>query len=521
MKNYSRRIAALSMSIFLAAGVLAGCKAGEGAKEPAASQPDGSPDSQPTTQEERPKVTILTNINVDTEGTDVNDNDYIRYIEEQTGIDIEFINDTSSNYPQKLNTIMTSNNIPDGVMLMGDTQRTDLARFAEEELLLPLDSYIDQYPNLKENIKKEAWDVTRFDGKIYGVPFQRYDSSPYMTFLRRDWLEKLNIDPEKDLVTIEDWYQVLKRFVEEDPDGNGQDDTYGLTATTSGTHFTNFTFLDSFGAAKAKYVDGELLPNYMLPEYKEWLKFMHKLYEEKILDPNFIVDDASTLWDKVTGGKYGGFLWFWGLTEYQSKGYDRKELVAVKPPVHKDGSEASYVYSSPNRHMMAITTACENPEYLLKIWDWACSQEGGIFTFAGLEGKDYDLQDGKIVLREDRKGKNIGWRQLTLGIQLPNVDKEPVFGIMEQNFGQQGMEDLMLSNQCGSYNELDLYCPVFTQLQKYDLAKPVQEFTDKAITGAIDIDAEWDNYVAGWRKAGGDEKIRLSTEWYLGSEYFK
>ena len=158
MKNHSRRIAALSMSIFLAAGVLAGCKAGEGAKEPAASQPNGSPDSQPTTQEERPKVTILTNINVDTEGTDVNDNDYIRYIEEQTGIDIEFINDTSSNYPQKLNTIMTSNNIPDGVMLMGDTQRTDLARFAEEELLLPLDSYIDQYPNLKENIKKEACD---------------------------------------------------------------------------------------------------------------------------------------------------------------------------------------------------------------------------------------------------------------------------------------------------------------------------------------------------------------------------
>ena len=41
---------------------------------------------------EATKVSILTNINVDTEGTDVNDNDYIHYIEEKTGIDIEFIN---------------------------------------------------------------------------------------------------------------------------------------------------------------------------------------------------------------------------------------------------------------------------------------------------------------------------------------------------------------------------------------------------------------------------------------------
>ncbi|QHQ60901.1 extracellular solute-binding protein [Anaerocolumna sedimenticola] len=470
---------------------------------------------------ERPKVTILTNINVDTEGSDVNDNDYVKYIEDQTGIDIEFINDTSSVYTQKLNTIMASNDLPDAVMLMGDTQRSDLARFAEEKMLIPLDDYIDSYPNLKANIKQESWDVTKYDGNIYAVPFQRYDSSPYMTFLNKSWLEALGINPETDLVTVDDWYNMLKRFVTDDPDKNGQEDTFGITATSSGTHFTNFTFLDSFGAAKAKYVNGELLPNYILPEYKEWLIFMNKLYEEKILDTNFIVDDPSTIWDKINSGKAGAFLWFWGLTEYQSMGYDRSKLVAVKPPVHKDGSEASYVYSSPNRHMMAITSACEHPEYLLKLWDWACSEEGGIFTFAGLEGKDYDLDSsGSIVLRDDRKGKNIGWRQLTLGVQLPNVDKEPIYGIMTQNFGEQGIHDLMLSNEYGSYDDLSLYCPVFNELLKYDFTKSVQEFTDKAITGAIDIEAEWDNYVANWRKEGGDEKIKLSTDWYVNSDYY-
>lgn len=520
MRN-KRRMAMLLMAA-VSASLFSGCGAATSGTDPSVHEGESNTGAEvEPSAGERPKVTILTNLNVDTEGKDVNDNDYIHYIEDQNGIDIELINEpSSSNYPQKLNTVMASNEIPDAVMLMGDTQRSDLARLADEGFLLPLDDLIGDYPNLTANIKQAAWDVTKHNGSTYAVPFQRYDSSPYMTFMKREWLEALDINPETDLVTIDDWYNVMKRFVEEDPDGNGEADTYALTSTTSGTHFTNFTFLDSFGAAKAKYVDGELLPNYILPEYKEWLKFMHKLYEEKLLDPNFIVDDPANLWDKVTSGKYGSFMWFWGLTEYQSLGYDRTELVAVKPPVHKDGSEAQYVYSSPDRHMMAITTDCEHPELLLKLWNWACSEEGGIFVYGGLEGKDYDITNGQIVVRDDRKGKNLGWRQLTLGVQLPKVDEEPIYSIMAQNFGEQGMDTLALSNECGGYNDLELYCPIFSELQKYDLTKPVQEFTDKAITGAIDIDAEWDNYVAKWRQAGGDEKIKLSTEWYQQSEYY-
>lgn len=509
--NKFKNLISLLLILAIFASLLIGCKKSE----------DVQGDNSNKDVTKRPKVVILTNINVDTEGTDVNNNDYINYVREQVGIDIEFINDTSSDYNQKLNTIMASNNLPDAVMLMGNTQRSDLARFAEEEMFIPLDDYIDKYPNLKANIKQEAWDVAKYNGKVYAVPFQRYDSSPFMTFVNRSWLEKLNINPETDIVTIDDWYNMLKRFVNEDPNGTGVNDTFGITSTTSGTHFTNFTFLDAFGAAKAKYVDGEVLPHYILPEYKEWLIFMNKLYSEGILDPNFIVDDPSTLWDKVTNQNAGSFMWFWGLTEYQSMGYDRTDFVAMKPPVKEDGSDGSYIYTSPNRHMMAITSSAKDPELLLKFWDWAASVEGGIFTFAGLEGKDYDVEsNGTIILKKDRKGKNIGWRQLTLGVQLPNVSQEPVYSILEQNFGEVGMNDLMLSNKYGTYDDLELYCPVFSELLRYDFTKTVQEFTDKAITGAIDIESQWENYVALWRRAGGDEKIRLSTEWYKSSEYY-
>jgi len=471
-------------------------------------------------EEDRPRIVILTSINVDTEGTDVNDNDYINYIRDTIGVDIEFINDGTNQYRQKMNTMLASNNPPDAFMLMDVTQRTDLARWAEEGMLLPLDDYLAEYcPDLLASIKDEAWEVTKYDGKIYAVPFQRYDSTPYLTFVRKDWLENLGIDPD-DVKTIDDWYNMLKRFVTDDPDGNGIDDTYGIVSTSSGTHLTNSYFKDSFGAARAQVVDGELLPNYMLDGYKEWLKFMNKLYEEKILDPEYIVNSGSQMWEKVASGKYGMFLWFWGLQEYLSKGLDREDLVAMAPPLREDGSEASYIYSSPNRHMMAITADCENVEAVLKFFNWSCTEEGAIFLYAGLEGKDYDIVDGTIVLREDRKGKNLGWRQLTLGVQQPNVDQEPIKSILAQSFGELGMEHLALATKYGAYNDLDLFCPIFEELSQYDFDKIVSEYTDKAITGQVDIDATWDEYIQNLRQMGGDLKIQLSTDWY-NNEYNK
>jgi putative aldouronate transport system substrate-binding protein len=481
----------------------------------------GNNQKGPADSSVRPKIVILTSINVDTEGTDVNDNDYINYIRDTINVDIEFINDGTTNYRQKMNTMLAGNQPLDAFMLMDVYQRIDLARWAGEGALMPLDDVLPKYgKDLLANIKDAAWKITKHDGKIYAVPFQRYDSTPYMTFVRKDWLERLRIDPEKDLVTIDDWYNMLKRFVTDDPDGNGRNDTAGIISTTSGTHFTNFTFLDSFGAARAKYVNGELLPNYMLPEYKEWLKFMNKLYNEKILDQEFIVASGSAMWDKLAEGKYGAFLWFWGLQEYLSKGLDRANLVAVSPPVRADGSKASYVYSSPNRHMMAITADCKNVEAVMKFFNWSCTEEGGVFLYAGLEGKDYTRVNGKIELKPDRRGKNLGWRQLTLGVQQPNVDKEPYRSILAQSFGDLGMQHLAKATSCGAYNELELYCPVFEELSQYDFNKPVAEFTDKAITGAINIDAEWDGYIRNLRRMGGDRKIQLSTEWYNG-EYKK
>ncbi|GHT64338.1 hypothetical protein FACS1894110_03790 [Spirochaetia bacterium] len=106
---------------------------------------------------ELPKITILTSINVDTEGATVNDNDYINYIRKTVGVDIQFINDGTANYRQKMNTMLASNEPFDALMLMANYQRIDLTRWASEGMLLELDEYLPKYaPLLLSNLKQAA-----------------------------------------------------------------------------------------------------------------------------------------------------------------------------------------------------------------------------------------------------------------------------------------------------------------------------------------------------------------------------
>lgn len=58
------------------------------------------------------------------------------------------------------------------------------------------------------------------------IPAGNLDGQQDVLWLRKDWLDNLGLEVPK---TMEDLEKVLTAFVEEDPDGNGVDDTTGLT----------------------------------------------------------------------------------------------------------------------------------------------------------------------------------------------------------------------------------------------------------------------------------------------------
>ncbi|MEN6316230.1 MAG: extracellular solute-binding protein [Clostridiaceae bacterium] len=503
------------VAVALTLAMIAGC-AGNGGKEnePAASTAAPEKTTQQTAQSpaqtpEPVKLTLLTAVNVDTEGVDVNDHEYVKFIEKKFNVDLNIISEPTK-YAEKLNTTMASGNLPDYFMVQ---TKNDLLKWADEGLVMPLDSYLEKAPDLKGQIMPLAWDLTKYDGKIYGVPLQRYDSTPLLTFARKDWLQKLKINPDN-VKTTDDWYNMLRAFTYDDPDGNGKDDTYGMAASQDAFNAAYLTFLDAFNGSCAKVVNGEVLPYYITDGYRDYLKFMNRLYKEKILDPVYLINSNQQLWDNISNGKAGSFLWFWMTTELRSKGFDTANLVAMTPPIRSDGSQSFYKYTSPVRTFTAISSKCKNPEKVMEILNWGCTEEGGIFVFAGTEGLDYTKTDGKIVIKEDRRGKNTSLRFIVLGTQKPKIDSPALEDIMKQAWGENGLSFLTKSSKSGGYDEVEMLAPYFPELATYDLDKPVNEFRDLAIMGKVDIDSEWNKYVDKWKKAGGSEKIRLMTDWY-------
>jgi len=319
---------------------------------------------------------------VGTEKYDVNDNPYLKFIEDRNDVDIEIINEASAQYNQKASTIFASGELPDYV-LVTTTLRTNFSIWAKEGLLVPLDEYIKNTKYLKVDMMPLSWEVSKIDGKIFAIPMQRYDASPRMPFARKAWMEKLGRSPA-DVKTIDDWRNLLRDFTEKDPDGNGKKDTFGMTGTDTVTdEFPLYIFLDSFGAAKSKIVEGKVLPNYVLPEYREWLKFMNGLYKAGILDPEYLVNTKEQYWEKIVSGRIGAFYHFWSLQEYNGLKGKREDLVAMRPPAHRDGSAAGNINVMPVRHWIAVTKKAKNPGKIVSLMDWVFSDEGGTFVHAG------------------------------------------------------------------------------------------------------------------------------------------
>jgi putative aldouronate transport system substrate-binding protein len=472
----------------------------------------GAQQEKTATEGERPQLSFLFSSNVDTEGYDVNDNPYLTFLEDQNDVDLTLIN-AGAQLQEKLNTVLASGDLPDYMQI---PSRNQVGVIADQGFLVALDDRIPEWPNLSTAFRDISWKMASLKGTIYAVPFQRFDPSPFQLFARRAWVENLGIDVD-DIKTTDDWYQMLSRFTFDDPDGNGRNDTWGWLASNS-TQLQE-AFLDAFDGHETRYVDGEVRPYYISPGYKEWLKWMARLVEDGIMDPEFATVANQKFHEKMRTDKYGAYCFFWHINAWVHAGRDREEWTTVQPPLKPDGTQSGLYYPGPVRHYIGIATQSDYPNKVLQIFDWGVSDAGGTFMNAGLAGMDYDVVDGKIKVREERKQKLLAFRGHIMGITKAKMD-DHMRELLPQVYGDLGTKWLAQSNETGRYDELYIVAPSFPELADYDLDSQMMEFRVKAILGQVDVDSEWDGWVARWRRSGGDAWIKRHTEWYE-NEYKK
>ena len=313
----------------------------------------------------------------------------------------------------------------------------ELTEFIPEELVAEIpQELLDKYPLTKALVEND--EVSQLVYNMYGGYYflpkpDSADPTIYVTerkglFIRKDWLATLGLDMP---TSWEELYEVCHAFTYGDPDGNGINDTFGLTGDGLGTlrYFFSASGVSSSSTKWYKKDDGtwEYAPLYDGNiEILEWLR---KMYEDGSIDPDF----AATTWkqglQKFSSNQFGVCVrnadadWINGVwAKYYGAAnpdVDPTEVVGVIPALSVNKGDTVYMekyISCMVATMFSAEITEEKMDRFLAYYEYLLSDEGQLLRM-GLEGVDYvKAEDGTITKVRDENGN-----ATSLAIAYPSI----------------------------------------------------------------------------------------------------
>lgn len=214
-----------------------------------------------------------------------------------TNTDVEWIFYADDMYYERLTLLYTSGSLPD---IMVAAKNAEFINACENDFFWNLTDHVDDYANLAM-IPESTRQNAGINGEMFGIPRSRTLARNGVGY-RLDWLNNLGLkEPE----TLDEFYDMLYAFTYNDPDGNGQNDTYGFVLSSYTGPWDIMQLW--FGAPNAWGIDanGDLVPTHMTEEYDEALKWFRQIYSEGLINPDFR-DLPTDEWDVMLRTGVGG-----------------------------------------------------------------------------------------------------------------------------------------------------------------------------------------------------------------------
>ena len=394
---------AMAMSVLMAAGMLAGCGSNGSTSSSTASGSASSASGEVSTD----GVTI--SIFDKNSGSNTFDDPVAKAIEEKTGVKIQVENPTGDPL-EKLNLMLTGQNYPDIVLM--DRGNDIVNRYIEAGALLPLNDLIDKYgPDVKE-MYGETLNKSRYtDGKNYYLNnWYGEDPDPVAGVLMRyDYLCEIvgkdRADSDEPF-TQEEYIDICKKFKELHPTIDGKE-SIAITFDAESKNYDG-TLKGMYGL-KTYYQDGDNLEHVAkAPNFKEMMSFANELYTEGLLDKEWVVNKKNQWTQKLSAGNvFSTFASYWDTDAANT---------ALASSVGEDAKFYSYkilgngisadetTYSGRSTlgwDAIAITKNCKNPEAAMKMINYLASEEGQYLLMWGIEGTNWNMEDGKHVPNDD------------------------------------------------------------------------------------------------------------------------
>ena len=415
------------------------------------------------------------------------DNVLLPNIIEAMGCDIEWTV-VSAEYNTQLSARLMGGDAPDIFSVPYELA----PKFVEQGVLLNIGDYLDQMPDFVANYSESQLANCMVGGEMYLIAARPYSAYADVS-IRTDWLQNVNLAMP---TTLDELYDVLYAFTFKDPDGNGKDDTYGLTGKGLPAFAPVFRAFGTSIPDTFLIKNGEVVYTSVDPSVKEAIAFIQKLINDGIVDPEIMSNQGYEHCDKAYTGKAGILVQnFWEIFKQtyhdQIKAINPNAEWALMPGVEGPGGRYDQVYdaTAASGYYGINADLAEDPEHLalvLKLFNWLCTNDGQKGTLFGTQGVHYDLdENGNIVPLP----------------ALSNISYSYLYCLV-------GRDDIPYLKAKFSYliDEIE-YCGNMTTLPKYnskvtvpdtinlaDITTYAEEEITRFIYGERSLD-EWDEYV--------------------------
>ncbi len=489
-------------------------------------------------------------------------NDGTVYLQEKTGINIQWEKVGINEAKEKLRVIMAANtDLPDIILLSNSgaiITTEQVFSYGMQGLLLPLNDLITEYGDAiyeayaLDKAKERA--ITAPDGKIYGLPATS-DGAYHMTanqkfYINKAWLDKLGLTMP---ATLDEFHNVLVAFRDKDPNGNGIKDEVPLSGTV-GSMWTRGT-LDCFLMNAFQYSTSyekywlyrddsdQVAFGATTDGYREGLRFFRKLYEEGLMDKEIFIntnDSLKLLTGAGDGNKLGSFVSMFAVAAASTDNPEFFDYVALPPLEGPAGRIAPDTTSGGAGFRYLITSSCKYPEAAYRLGDY-------LMTVATRNKETFE----DMTVRYGKEG--VSWERAQpgdIGIDggpaLFRKLPDEVNGIKTANWGDLGPMTFPAYERNGAaiadpnaYNiEKVLYEETKTCYEPYrvnrtvpymnfspedtevltDIRINIQNYGQEAlaafVTGEMDIEKDWDTYVQNMRDLGLDTLVELTNKTY-------
>ena len=355
----------------------------------------------------------------------VDNNQWTQYINkemEKQGIKVNFVLIPRSEENTKIPVMMASGTAADIMMTYNSSI---VEKWYKEGGIKDISKELKEYgPQIIDYVGQDVLNYgVGADGGQYAIPARRSITASFNGFIRKDWLEKLGLAVPKN---IDELFNVLMAFKQQDPGNIGKDKLYPLAYSkgdTKGNLFTSFIKYEDEATYRSRSIalpsGSETGHAYATDKFRGYYEFLNKAYNNGLMDPEFFTSQFD---QKEKEGVVAGKIGYWdtnvganvdplrgGLLQNLRATVPDADFVAI-PALENINDGKKYVDEYPlTGAFVFIPQTAKHPDACIKYLNFLAG-EGGKTLWFGFEGTHYEVVDGVPVPKDaELNAQELDW----------------------------------------------------------------------------------------------------------------